>query len=99
VRARLHHDRRRGETRGERGEALAGVDDYFLGDDVTGGIEDARAVAAVPEVQSDGQFFTSRYFCVHTAGDYTPAFSFLLVGLFHCWESTSSFFSSLARRR
>ena len=36
------------------------VHDHFLGEDLARGIEDARAVAAIPKVQSDGQFFTSR---------------------------------------
>ena len=39
-------------------------------------------VVAIPEVQSDSQFFNSRFFGFfgfHRAGDYTPAFSFLLV--------------------
>ena len=43
-------------------------------------IEDAHVVVAIPEVQSDGQFTNCSFFCFHTAGDYTPAFSFLLVG-------------------
>jgi hypothetical protein len=53
----------------ERGHNLAGVGNRFLGDDVAGSVEDAHRVAAIPEVQSDGQFFNSRYFGFHRAGD------------------------------
>ena len=41
------------ELREDR-EALARVGDRFLGDDGAGGREDARRVAAVPEVQANG---------------------------------------------
>lgn len=37
MRAGLHDDRRSGVTPGEGGEALAGVDDGRLSDDVAGG--------------------------------------------------------------
>jgi hypothetical protein len=37
-------------ARGERNEALARVRDRFLGEDVTGGREDAGRMAAVPEI-------------------------------------------------
>ena len=42
-------------------------------------IEDARVVVAIPEIQSDRQFTNSSFFRFYTAGDYTLAFSFLLV--------------------
>ncbi|HEY4249541.1 MAG TPA: hypothetical protein VGM64_22145 [Lacunisphaera sp.] len=57
MRARFHDDRRLGITLREDREALAGVDDAFLGNDVARGIEDAHRVLAVPEIDSNRDFF------------------------------------------
>ena len=59
VRARLHHERRARIPGAKRGHHFARVHDRFLGEGLARGIEDARVVAAISEVQSDGQFFTS----------------------------------------
>ena len=65
-------------------QALAGVGDRFLGEDLAGGREDTGAVLAVPEVNSDGNVVRG-----HKAESLTQrtskcdapldAFSFLLV--------------------
>jgi hypothetical protein len=52
VRAGLQDEGRRGVALGEGPEALAGVGDFFLGENLAAGGEDARAVPAVPEVQA-----------------------------------------------
>ncbi len=59
VRARLPHPgcaRRPGK---ERGRHDAGGDDRFPGQNPAGGGEDIRVVAVIPEVQPDGQSFTT----------------------------------------
>jgi len=38
-------------------QALARVGDHFLGEDLAAGREDAGAVLAIPEVDSNGQLF------------------------------------------
>ena len=48
-RAGLHHDGGAGIPRCERFQARAGVDDRFLGDDVTGFVQDAHSVAAISD--------------------------------------------------
>ena len=72
VRAGLHDGRRARIPGAKRGQHFARVHNRFLGEDLARGIEDAHMVAAIPEVQSGGQFFTSRYFGIHKAGHYTP---------------------------
>jgi hypothetical protein len=81
MRARLHHHSRSRIPGEKHGQHFAGVDDYFFGVNLARFIEDAGVMPAIPEVQSDGQVFTSRFFCFHKTGVYTPAFSFLLVRL------------------
>ena len=54
VRAGLQHDDRSRITARESGQALAGVRDLSLGENLAAGREDAGAVLAVPEVDSNG---------------------------------------------
>ena len=54
MRAGLHRDRRSGIPGGERGEARAGVRAILFGDAVADFVQHADRMAAISEVQSEG---------------------------------------------
>ena len=67
MRARFHDDSRSWISGTKRGQHFARVHNRFLGENLARFVENARVMPAIPEVQSDGQFFNSRFFCIHKA--------------------------------